>query len=97
MIVSVHPEADEELIAGAVCYAQHATRNVVEDFLDQFDYAVSLLREHPRLGTPWRGKARRFPLRRFPCSIVYYQTPERLRIVAVAHQRRKPNYWRGRS
>jgi len=97
MIVSVHPEADEELIAGAVYYAQHATRKVAEDFLNEFDYAVSLLREFPGLGTPWRGQARRFPLRRFPYSVVYYETPERLRVVAIAHQRRKPGYWRGRA
>jgi plasmid stabilization system protein ParE len=97
VIVSIHPEADAELIAGAIHYAQNAGRDVAEQFLDEFDRAVSLLREHPGLGTPWRGRARRFPLRKFPYSIIYYRTPERLRIVAVAHQRRMPGYWRGRS
>ena len=97
MIVSLHPEADAELIAGAVYYAQHATRKVADEFLKEFDYAVSLLREFPGLGTPWRGRARRFPIRRFPYSVVYYQTEARLRIVAVAHQRKKPGYWIGRA
>ncbi|WP_295429512.1 type II toxin-antitoxin system RelE/ParE family toxin [uncultured Thiodictyon sp.] len=96
MIVSVHREADAELLAGAVYYAQHGGRTVAEAFLDEFDYAVSLLREFPQLGAPWRGRARKFPLRRFPYSLIYYATGTRLRIVAVAHQSRKPGYWNGR-
>jgi plasmid stabilization system protein ParE len=97
MIVSVHPEAEEELIAGATYYARHATSKVAKDFLDEFDYAVSLLRNFPGLGTPRQGKARRLPLRRFPYSVVYYETADRLRVVAIAHHRRKPGYWRGRA
>lgn len=97
MIVSIHPEADAELMGGAVYYAQQATRKVAEDFLDEFDYAVSLLREFPGLGAPWRGRARRFPVRRFPYWIVYYEVGTRLRIVAVAHQQKRPGYWLGRT
>lgn len=97
MIVSVHRDADAELLAAAVFYAEHASRQVAESFLDEFDYAVSLLREYPQLGNPWRGRTRRFPLRRFPYSLVYYETGTRLRILAVAHQRRKPGYWSGRA
>jgi plasmid stabilization system protein ParE len=86
MIVSIHAEADAELIAGAVHYAREANRQTAEAFLDEFDHAISLLKEFPGLGTPWRGgKARKFPIRRFPYSIVYYQTPSRLRVLAVAH------------
>ena len=65
MIVSIHPEADAELLAAAVYYAEHAGRKVADDFLAEFDHAVSLLRGFPGLGTPWRGRARRFPVRRF--------------------------------
>ena len=97
MIVTLHPGADEEVIAAAVYYAQHANRKVAEDFLAEFDRAIEILREFPRLGTPWRGAMRRFPLRRFPFTLVYYEPPAGLRIVAVAHQSRKPGYWRGRA
>lgn len=50
----------------------------------------------PELGAPWRGTNRRMPLRRFPYSIVYLLLPEEIRVIAIAHQRRKPGYWRGR-
>lgn len=97
MIVSIHAEADAELIAGSVHYARQASQQTADAFLDEFDYAVSLLTDFPGLGTPWRsGRARKFPIRRFPYSIVYYQTKARLRILAVAHQSRAPEYWTGR-
>jgi len=35
-------------------------------------------------------------LHRFPFSIVYLDDPEVLTIVAVAHAKRKPGYWRRR-
>lgn len=96
MIVTLHPSADEEVMAAASYYAKNANRRAAEDFLVEFDRAVEILREFPRLGTPWRGVMRRFPMRRFPYNIVYYEPSAGLRIVAVAHQSREPGYWKGR-
>ena len=39
---------------------------------------------------------RRFVLHRFPFSIIYLDDPEVLIIVAVAHNKRKPGYWKQR-
>jgi len=97
IVVTLHPKADEELVAAAVHYVAHASRKVAEDFLSEFDRAVTLLQEHPGLRTPWHGKVRRFPFRRFPYSIAYDETAGRRRIVAIAHQHRRPGYWRDRS
>ncbi len=33
---------------------------------------------------------------RFPYSLVYSVRPNEIRIVAVAHQKRRPFYWRAR-
>jgi hypothetical protein len=35
-------------------------------------------------------------MRRFPFSIVYSVGGDNLRVLAVAHQSRRPRYWRGR-
>jgi hypothetical protein len=35
-------------------------------------------------------------VRSFPFSVVYRLRPEEIVILAVAHQKRKPGYWRGR-
>ena len=39
---------------------------------------------------------RRFVLHRFPFSIIYLDDPDVLSIVAVAHNKRKPGYWKQR-
>lgn len=96
MIVSTHPLAGVELVDGARFYAREGTTELGEDFISEFERSVDLLRSHPLLGAVWRGRFRRFPLRRFPYSIVYVTSGEVLRVIALAHQRRRPGYWRGR-
>ena len=39
---------------------------------------------------------RRFMLPNFPFSIVYRVQQDAVEVVAVAHHRRRPGYWRGR-
>jgi plasmid stabilization system protein ParE len=39
---------------------------------------------------------RRFVLHRFPFSIIYLDDPDVLVIIAVAHSKRKPGYWKRR-
>jgi len=52
--------------------------------------------EHPEAGSPAGPNRRRVVVARFPYSIVYQHQPNLIRIVAVAHQRRRPGYWRRR-
>jgi hypothetical protein len=35
-------------------------------------------------------------LNTFPFSIVYLDDPDAVKIVAVAHHKRRPGYWKGR-
>jgi len=65
---------------------------------DKFEAAVSsqirFLLETPHAGhmVGTRG-LRRFRVRGFPYNIIYRPIDEVLLIVAVAHQKRQPNYW----
>ncbi len=97
MIASVSPAADWELSEGAMHYAREADAQIGLAFILEYERALALLCVHPNLGAPWRNGRRRFPLRRFPYSIVYYIRGEELRVVALAHHRRKPAYWRART
>ena len=96
MILSTHPLAAEELVDAAVFYAKQATVELAEDFIAEFQRSIALLEAHPRLGSVWRGRFRRLPLRRFPYSIIYCLAGEHLRVVALAHYKRRPGYWRAR-
>jgi plasmid stabilization system protein ParE len=96
MTPSVSPEADWELTEGAVFYAREANAEVGLALVLEYERALALLCVHPHLGAPWRNGRRRFPLRKFPYSIVYYIRGEELRVIALAHHRRRPSYWSGR-
>ena len=96
MIASVSPEADRELTAGALFYAREGSAEVALAFIAEYERVLELLCTHPELGAPWRNGRRRFPVRKFPYSIVYYVRGEEIRVIALAHHRRKPGYWAAR-
>jgi plasmid stabilization system protein ParE len=63
------------------------------EFLDDVQRVIDSLREHPKLGQLVTRGLRRALLRRFPFSLIYSEEPGAILIVAVAHQRRRPEYW----
>lgn len=97
MTPSVSTEADGELYESTVHYAREAGREVALAFILEFERALTLLCDHPLIAATWRNGRRRFPLRRFPYSIVYYVHGDELRVIALAHHRRSPGYWRSRT
>jgi plasmid stabilization system protein ParE len=93
---SVSLEAERELMDGALFYAREANAELGLAFIAEFERSLGVLCSYPRLGPVWRGTTRRFPLRRFPYTIIYQTKPEEVRVIALAHQSRRPGYWRGR-
>ena len=96
MKVTLAAEAELELVAAAHYYTSQANAALAEAFVLEFERSARLLGHYPQIGTRWRGPTRRLPLRRFPFGIIYVAHDLELRIVAVAHQSRRPGYWRGR-
>jgi plasmid stabilization system protein ParE len=95
--VSLNVQAELELVEGAAYYAREANSEIANAFVSEFDRSAKLLSEFPKLGATWRGRVRRLPLRRFPYSVVYYLSESEVRVLAVAHQRRRPGFWKGRT
>ena len=94
---SVSLEAERELIDGALFYAREANAELGLAFIAEFERSLSVLCSYPRLGPVRRGTTRRIPLRRFPYTIIYQIKPEEVRVIALAHQSRRPGYWRSRT
>lgn len=87
--------ADEEMTEASVFY-EGASAGLGNGFLDEIHRVVNILREHPELGQPVGRGLRRALLHRFPFSLIYSVEVDEVLIVAVAHQRRRPGYWRNR-
>jgi len=89
------PGAREELNKAAAFY-QASVPGLGDAFLDDVERAIDDIRENPRIGAPIGRAFRRAVLRRFPFTIVYAERGDEIVIVAIAHDRRRPGYWRGR-
>jgi plasmid stabilization system protein ParE len=87
------PPAEEEMTEASLVYEAECTGLGVK-FLDDVQRVIDAVREHPKLGTPVADGLRRALLRRFPFSLIYSEEPAAVLVVAVAHQRRRPGYWR---
>ena len=96
MTYLLHPEAEQDLPQAAKFYQERGGSLLSQPFLAEFERSVRLLVRHPQLGSLWRYGKRRFVMRRFPYSLIHIGGGEELRILAVAHQSRRPGYWRGR-
>jgi toxin ParE1/3/4 len=88
-------EALEEAEAAARWYAERSVAAAAA-FSEEMDEAESAISRLPDAWPPYDHNTRRYLLRRFPFSVVYRVEPDRILIVAVAHARRRPVYWKPR-
>lgn len=95
MMAHFLPEADEELREAARYYESEA-RGLGLAFVIAVHRAVGELQLHPESSPEVRPGLRRKVLKRFPYSIIFSLDADSLIIVAVAHQKRRPNYWKAR-
>ena len=96
MKLVIVPVALEELQDAAAFYAATANAELGLAFVTEFERAASRILVNPNVGAVFRGTQRRYVLPRFPYGVFYQVTSDEIRIVAVAHQRRRPGYWASR-
>jgi plasmid stabilization system protein ParE len=90
-----HPDADAELEEAALFYESRMI-GLGRSFAAEVERTIALVREFPEAGSPAGTNRRRVLVARFPYSIVYRHDADAIVVVAVAHQRRRPGYWRRR-
>jgi toxin ParE1/3/4 len=93
--VEIHPAAIEEL-QGAIAWYLDRSRAAAANFAAEVERAIEQVSESPGRWPRGKWAARRFILRRFPFVIVYRETETTIQVVAIAHGRRRPGYWKQR-
>ena len=88
-------EALQEAEAAARWYAERSV-TAATAFSSEIDAAESAIVRLPEAWPPFDHGTRRYLLRRFPFSVIYRVETRRILIVAVAHARRRPGYWKAR-
>ena len=91
-----HPEAEKELIAAARFYEDRVP-TLGGQFLDAIDQAVAAILKDPQRWRLVADEIRRCMVARFPYAIYYRILPDELRILAIKHHRRHPDYWQHRA
>jgi hypothetical protein len=98
--VQFENEADAEYRQAGRRYEGRRTGLGIE-FFDAVDATIRKIVDFPRVGVlvprvPRDLPVRRLAVTRFPYHVVYVETSEAFRILAIAHDRRKPGYWTSR-
>jgi plasmid stabilization system protein ParE len=77
-------------------YATHGSPLIAGRFIADFDDVTQLAKTYPDSGVPTSKRARMLMFRSFPYKLIYRIGADTVTVVAVAHQRRRPGYWRQR-
>ncbi len=88
-------EAEDEF-RESVRYYENEAPGVGLRFIAEVRRGVTFITENPFGAAAVGSGIRRKVLNHFPYSLLYAVESELVVIVAVAHQKRRPRYWRGR-
>ena len=93
--IILHTEAETEILEALAWYAERSAL-AARAFVQELMSMVVLADRSPESWTRSVGNTRRIVFPHFPFSLVFRMRGETIEIVAVAHQRRRPQYWRDR-
>ena len=65
-------------------------------FIVEIELALIAIGKNPQRWPLGRRGTRKFILPNFPFSLIYRELPSKIQMVAVAHGKRHPDYWKDR-
>ena len=98
-LASFKPQASEELVLAAAWYEERR-EGLAETFVPQVKRTMHRITENParfpRVDTTNPARVRRAPVFNFPFFVVYQELDDEVRVLAIAHAKRRPGYWADR-
>jgi plasmid stabilization system protein ParE len=88
--------AAERELNEAVDFYELESLGLGDVFLAEVERALAQIAAFPEAAEPLRDGVRRRLLHTFPYALLYSLRADGVRILAVAHQRRRPFYWEDR-
>ncbi len=80
----------------AVSYYDSKEPSLGDEFADEVWDTISRIASHPSAWQPLSSRTRRCLTRSFPYAVIYRAQANSILIIAVMHQKRHPDIWRGR-
>lgn len=92
-----HPAGEAEHLE-IIAYYETKKPGLGASYLHEFEICMTSICEHPHISPVQANpNIRRVLLKQFPFSIIYREKSNTIQVLAIAHQRRRPQYWLGRS
>jgi plasmid stabilization system protein ParE len=95
-ILRVHSQAQEEINEAFDWYFKRSLE-AAKGFLGEVGRCLARIASGPRLYPLFTKGTRRAVMRDFPYSVIFREKDEAILIIAVAHAKRRPGYWRRRT
>ncbi len=89
------PDARSEFLE-AIQYYENCQKDLGRRFRNAVEDSIRRISESPLMYRVLHSPFRRFLINKFPYAIIYTIEPESIRIIAVAHTKRKPYFWKYR-
>lgn len=90
-----HPKAIAEASAATRWY-QERSFAAAKAFISELDRIIEKIIETPEIYPSYIGDTRHALFHRFPFSVVFRIVSEKIEVIAIAHGRRRPGYWKER-
>ena len=94
--VDLLPLARQEFDASFDWYAERSAI-AAERFTQAVDAAFGMIAAHPERFAAVSPNHRGCRVERFPFRVIYRVETDRILVVAIAHAKRRPNYWQDRT
>jgi plasmid stabilization system protein ParE len=95
MQVLFFEEANAEIEEGRAWYRRRS--EVAEAaLLRELNHAIEMVAEAPLRWAKYIAGTRRYVFPTYPYSLIFFVANDAVNVVAVAHDKRKPGYWRKR-
>jgi toxin ParE1/3/4 len=96
--ITLHSEATAE-ITEAAHYYERRQEDLGLNFEEEVRAALDRIQKNPQLYPLYEEEEgfRKCLIHRFPYAIYSLELDDQIWIAAVAHQKRRPGYWRGRT
>jgi toxin ParE1/3/4 len=92
---NLHPDSQREIEESYLWYSRRSL-DAATGFLTEIDHGLNVVLKTPHRWPEYLYSTHRYLLTDFPFSIVYLDDPDAITIIAVAHHKRKPAYWKSR-
>ena len=96
MRIDFHLDATAELSEAADWYLGQSAK-AAQDFAIEIERALTRISQNPERFARVGKNCRTCPVTRFPFQVIFRFNENHIRVIAIAHAKRRPNYWRRRN